>query len=89
MRVITYSTFSQLGYMIFACDNSNYFINVFHLMNHVKALLFLSASSMIHAMSNEQDMCKMGELASLLPFTYAMMFIGSLSLIGFPFCTGF
>jgi NADH-ubiquinone oxidoreductase chain 5 len=44
---------------------------------------------MIHAMSNEQNMCKMGGLASLLPFTYAMMFIGSLSLIGFPFCTRF
>jgi NADH-ubiquinone oxidoreductase chain 5 len=52
-------------------------------------LLFLSASSVIHAMLDEQDMCKMGGLASLLPFTYAMMFIGNLSLIGFPFCTGF
>jgi NADH-ubiquinone oxidoreductase chain 5 len=60
-------------------------------MNHVffKTLLFLSVSSMIHAMSDEQNMCKMGGLASLLPFTYAMMFINSLSLIGFPFCTGF
>jgi len=60
-------------------------------MNHAffKALLFLSAGSVIHAMSDEQDMRKMGGLASLLPFTYAMMLIGSLSLIGFPFCTGF
>ncbi len=49
----------------------------------------MNAGSVIHAMSNEQDMRKMGGLASLLPFTYAMMFIGSLSLIGFPFCTEF
>ncbi|GJP29947.1 hypothetical protein CLOM_g20732 [Closterium sp. NIES-68] len=60
-------------------------------MNHAffKALLFLSAGSVIHAMSDEQDMRKMGGLASLLPFTYAMMLIGSLSLVGFPFLTGF
>nr|YP_008816167.1 NADH dehydrogenase subunit 5 [Roya obtusa]YP_009755755.1 NADH dehydrogenase subunit 5 [Roya anglica]AGZ90377.1 NADH dehydrogenase subunit 5 [Roya obtusa]QIQ22994.1 NADH dehydrogenase subunit 5 [Roya anglica] len=90
-RVIAYSTCSQLGYMIFACGISNYSVSVFHLMNHAffKALLFLSAGSVIHAMSDEQDMRKMGGLASLLPFTYAMMFIGSLSLIGFPFLTGF
>ena len=90
-RVIAYSTCSQLGYMIFACGISNYSVSVFHLMNHAffKALLFLSAGSVIHAMSDEQDMRKMGGLASLLPFTYAMMLIGSLSLIGFPFCTGF
>ena len=60
-------------------------------MNHAffKALLFLSAGSVIHAMSDEQDMRKMGGLASSFPFTYAMMLIGSLSLIGFPFPTGF
>nr|ADT62147.1 NADH dehydrogenase subunit 5 [Isoetes engelmannii] len=90
-RVIAYSTCSQLGYMIFACGISNYCVSVFHLMNHAffKALLFLSAGSVIHAMSDEQDMRKMGGLASLLPFTYAMMLIGILSLIGFPFFTGF
>lgn len=90
-RVIAYSTCSQLGYMIFACGISNYSVSVFHLMNHAffKALLFLSAGSVIHAMSDEQDMRKMGGLASLLPFTYAMMLIGSLSLVGFPFLTGF
>uniref|UniRef100_A0A0D6QS05 NADH-ubiquinone oxidoreductase chain 5 n=1 Tax=Araucaria cunninghamii TaxID=56994 RepID=A0A0D6QS05_ARACU len=90
-RVIAYSTCSQLGYMIFACGISNYSVSVFHLMNHAffKALLFLSAGSVIHAMSDEQDMRKMGGLASSLPFTYAMMLIGSLSLIGFPFLTGF
>nr|QHD18550.1 NADH dehydrogenase subunit 5 [Xanthoceras sorbifolium] len=90
-RVIAYSTCSQLGYMIFACGISNYSVSVFHLMNHAffKALLFLSAGSVIHAMSDEQDMRKMGGLASPFPFTYAMMLMGSLSLIGFPFLTGF
>ena len=88
-RVIAYSTCSQLGYMIFACGISNYSVSVFHLMNHAffKALLFLSAGSVIHAMSDEQDMRKMGGLASSFPLTYAMMLIGSLSLIGFPFPT--
>lgn len=91
-RVIAYSTCSQLGYMIFACGISNYSVSVFHLMNHAffKALLFLSAGSVIHAMSDEQDMRKMGgALALSLPFTYSMMLIGSLSLVGFPFLTGF
>ncbi|KAH0438096.1 hypothetical protein IEQ34_023226 [Dendrobium chrysotoxum] len=90
-RVIAYSTCSQLGYMIFACGISNYSVSVFHLMNHAffKALLFLSAGSVIHAMSDEQDMRKMGGLASSFPLTYAMMLMGSLSLIGFPFPTGF
>jgi len=60
-------------------------------MNHAffKALLFLSAGSVIHALSDEQDMRKMGGIAQLLPFTYSMMWIGSLALIGFPFLTGF
>ena len=90
-RVIAYSTCSQLGYMVFACGISQYSVSMFHLMNHAffKALLFLSAGAVIHAMADEQDMRKMGGLASLLPFTYAMMLIGSLSLIGFPFLTGF
>ncbi|KAG4946713.1 hypothetical protein JHK87_042720 [Glycine soja] len=90
-RVIAYSTCSQLGYMIFACGISNYSVSIFHLLNHAffKALLFLSAGSVIHAMSDEQDMRKMGGLASSFPFTYAMMLMGSLSLIGFPFLTGF
>ena len=90
-RVIAYSTCSQLGYMIFACGLSNYSVGVFHLANHAtfKALLFLSAGSVIHAMGDEQDMRRMGGLVRLLPFTYAMFFIGSLSLMGFPFLTGF
>jgi proton-translocating NADH-quinone oxidoreductase chain L len=90
-RVIAYSTCSQLGYMVFACGLSQYAVGVFHLMNHAffKALLFLSAGSVIHALADEQDMRKMGGVVKLLPFTYAMMFIGSLALIGFPFLTGF
>lgn len=90
-RVIAYSTCSQLGYMIFACGVSGYNVGIFHLANHAffKALLFLSAGSVIHAMSDEQDMRKMGGLLKLLPYTYGMMLIGSLALMGFPFLAGF
>jgi len=90
-KVIAYSTCSQLGYMVFACGLSNYHVGFFHLINHAyfKALLFLSAGSVIHAVSDEQDMRKMGGLVNLLPFTYCMMLIGSLALMGFPFLTGF
>ena len=90
-RVIAYSTCSQLGYMVFACGISSYSVAVFHLMNHAffKALLFLGAGSVIHALSDEQDMRKMGGVVQLLPFTYAMICIGSLSLMGLPFLTGF
>nr|YP_009317212.1 NADH dehydrogenase subunit 5 [Palpitomonas bilix]YP_009317273.1 NADH dehydrogenase subunit 5 [Palpitomonas bilix]BAV82380.1 NADH dehydrogenase subunit 5 [Palpitomonas bilix]BAV82441.1 NADH dehydrogenase subunit 5 [Palpitomonas bilix] len=90
-KVIAYSTCSQLGYMVFVCGLSNYSVGVFHLANHAffKALLFLSAGSVIHAMSDEQDMRRMGGLAQIIPFTYVMMVIGSLSLMGFPFLTGF
>jgi len=90
-KVIAYSTCSQLGYMMFACGMSNYTVSVFHLANHAffKALLFLSAGSVIHAMNDEQDMRRMGGLVQFLPFTYVMILIGSLSLMGFPFLTGF
>ena len=90
-RVIAYSTCSQLGYMVFACGLSNYSVGVFHLMNHAffKALLFLGAGSVIHAVSVEQNKKKMGGLKNLVPFTYSLMVIGSLALIGFPFLTGF
>jgi len=90
-RVIAYSTCSQLGYMVFACGISQYAVGVFHLMNHAffKALLFLSAGSVIHALGDEQDMRKMGGLVKLLPFTYSMMVLGSLALVGFPYLTGF
>lgn len=90
-RVIAYSTCSQLGYMVFACGLSNYSVGFFHLTNHAffKALLFLGAGSVIHAVNDEQDMRKMGGLKNLVPFTYSMIVIGSLALIGFPFLTGF
>ena len=90
-KVIAYSTCSQLGYMIFACGLSNYSVGVFHLINHAffKALLFLCAGSVIHAVSDEQDMRKMGGLKKLVPLTYSLMVIGSLALSGFPFLTGF
>jgi len=90
-KIIAYSTCSQLGYMTFICGLSNYSVSLFHLSNHAffKALLFLSAGSVIHSLSNEQDIRKMGGLLQLMPFTYSMFLIGSLSLAGFPFLSGF
>nr|YP_009317572.1 NADH dehydrogenase subunit 5 [Gelidium sinicola]YP_009559276.1 NADH dehydrogenase subunit 5 [Gelidium coulteri]AOX49024.1 NADH dehydrogenase subunit 5 [Gelidium sinicola]QBA96123.1 NADH dehydrogenase subunit 5 [Gelidium coulteri] len=90
-RVIAYSTCSQLGYMVFACGLSCYNVSMFHLTNHAffKALLFLSAGSVIHAVSDEQDMRRMGSLKKFLPLTYSVMLIGSLALAGFPFLAGF
>jgi proton-translocating NADH-quinone oxidoreductase chain L len=90
-KVIAYSTCSQLGYMIFACGLSSYEVGLFHLSNHAffKALLFLGAGSVIHAVSDEQDMRKLGGLKNVLPFSYAIMLIGSLALMGFPFLAGF
>jgi len=90
-KVIAYSTCSQLGYMIFICGLSHYTIGVFHLFNHAffKALLFLSAGSIIHAMDDEQDFRKYGGLRKILPFTYAAIVIGSFSLMGFPFFNWF
>jgi len=77
--------------MIFACGLSNYSVGVFHLSNHAffKALLFLGAGSVIHAVADEQDMRRMGGLRKLVPFTFAVMSIGSFALMGFPFLTGF
>jgi NADH-quinone oxidoreductase subunit L len=90
-RVIAYSTCSQLGYMFFACGVGAYSAGIFHLYTHAffKALLFLGAGSVIHAMSDEQDMRKMGGIWRKIPVTYAMMWIGTLALIGFPFTAGF
>jgi NADH-ubiquinone oxidoreductase chain 5 len=90
-RVIAYSTCSQLGYMVLACGLSNYSLALFHLLNHAffKALLFLSAGSVIHALSDEQDMRRMGGLLKLLPFTYTCFLVGSLALMGFPYTSGF
>ena len=83
-RVIAYSTCSQLGYMFFAAGVSAYAAAIFHLLTHAffKALLFLGAGSVIHAMSGEQDMRKMGGLWRMIPITYVLMWIGSLALAG-------
>ena len=87
-KVIAYSTCSQLGYMFFACGVSAYSAAVFHLMTHAffKALLFLGAGSVIHALHHEQDIRKMGGIWKYVPETHIMMWIGSLALAGiFPF----
>jgi NADH-quinone oxidoreductase subunit L len=85
-RVIAYSTCSQLGYMFAAAGVGAYQASVFHLITHAffKALLFLSAGSVIHAMSDEQDMRKMGGLAKIIPITCTVMWIGNLALAGIP-----
>ncbi len=90
-RIIAYSTCSQLGYMILACGCSAYGAAIFHLVTHAffKALLFLGAGSVIHAMSDEQNIQKMGGIYQLIPTTYAMMWIGSLALAGIPFFAGY
>ncbi len=90
-RVIAYSTCSQLGYMFFAAGVGAYNASIFHLTTHAffKALLFLSAGSVIHAMHHEQDMTKMGGLFKKIPFTAIMMWIGSLAIIGFPYLSGY
>ena len=90
-RIIAYSTMSQLGYMFFAVGVSAYPAAIFHLYTHgfFKALLFLGAGSVIHALSNEQDIRKMGGIWQQIPITYAMMWIGSLALAGIPFFSGF
>ena len=90
-RVIAYSTCSQLGYMFVALGVGAYAAGVFHLFTHAffKALLFLGAGSVIHAMHHEQDMRNMGALRKFIPFTTAMMTTGTLALIGFPYTAGF
>ncbi|KKJ77517.1 NADH:ubiquinone oxidoreductase subunit L [Kiloniella litopenaei] len=90
-RVIAYSTCSQLGYMFFAIGVSAYGGAIFHLMTHAffKALLFLGAGSVIHAMHHEQDMRKMGGIWKMIPATYLLMWIGSIALAGIPPLSGF
>ncbi len=90
-KIIAYSTCSQLGYMFFACGVSAYSAAIFHLATHAffKALLFLGAGSVIHAMHHEQDIQKMGGIYKKIPITYVMMWIGSLALAGFPPFAGF
>ncbi len=90
-RVIAYSTMSQLGYMFFALGVSAYGAAIFHLMTHAffKALLFLGAGSVIHALHDEQDMRNMGGVYKKIPATYVLMWIGSLALCGVPFFAGY
>ena len=90
-RVIAYSTCSQLGYMFVALGVGAYSAGIFHLFTHAffKALLFLGAGSVIHAMHDEQDMRKMGGLWRKIPFTYAGMVVGTLALTGFFFTAGY
>ena len=90
-KIIAYSTCSQLGYMVLSCGLNNYSGSLFHLMNHAffKALLFLSAGAIIHSMLDQQDVRRMGMLLKYLPVSYIMTLIGSLTIMGIPFLTGF
>ena len=85
-RIVAYSTCSQLGYMFVAMGVGAYSVGMFHLFTHAffKALLFLGSGSVIIAMHHEQDIRKMGGLRTKIPFTYAMMVVGTLALTGFP-----
>jgi NADH-quinone oxidoreductase subunit L len=90
-KVLAYSTVSQLGYMFLALGVGAYSTGVFHVMTHAffKALLFLGAGSVIHAMGGEQDITKMGGLRKKIPVTYFTFLLGVLAIIGFPFTSGF
>jgi NADH-quinone oxidoreductase subunit L len=90
-RVLAYSTVSQLGYMFLACGVASFTAGIFHLMTHAffKALLFLGAGSVIHAMSGQQDMRYMGGLKKYLPVTFTTMFIATLAIAGIPLFSGF
>ena len=90
-KVIAYSTMSQLGMMVIAIGLSSYNLALFHLVNHAfyKGLLFLGAGAVIHAVSDNQDFRKYGGLISYLPLTYTVMLLASLSLVAFPYMTGF
>ncbi|MFQ5769380.1 MAG: NADH-quinone oxidoreductase subunit L, partial [bacterium] len=90
-RVLAYSTISQLGYMFLACGVGAFSAGIFHLSTHAyfKALLFLSAGSVMHALSNETDMTKMGGLRTKLPVTYRVFVVGAMALAGVPLLSGF
>jgi len=90
-KVIAYSTMSQLGMMVIAIGLSSYNVAIFHLVNHAfyKGLLFLGAGAVIHAVADNQDFRRYGGLKPFLPLTYSVMLIASLSLVAFPFMTGF
>jgi NADH-quinone oxidoreductase subunit L len=90
-KVLAYSTVSQLGFMFLALGVGAYTSGVFHVMTHAffKALLFLGAGSVIHAMSGEQDITRMGGLNKKIPVTFITFLIGVLAISGFPFTSGF
>lgn len=90
-RVLAYSTISQLGYMFIACGVGAYAAGIFHLYTHAffKSLLFLAAGSVMHAMSGELDMQKMGGLRKYLPLTYPTFLTGAIAIAGVPFLSGF
>jgi NADH-quinone oxidoreductase subunit L len=90
-KVLAYSTVSQLGYMFLACGVGAFVAGIFHVMTHAffKALLFLGSGSVIHGMSNEQDMRRMGGLKKYMPITFSTMFVGWLAISGFPLLSGF
>jgi NADH-quinone oxidoreductase subunit L len=90
-KVLAYSTVSQLGYMFLACGVGAFIAGIFHVMTHAffKALLFLGSGSVIHGMSNEQDMRRMGGLKKYMPITYSTMFVGWLAISGVPLLSGF
>ena len=90
-KIIAYSTCSQLGYMFFAAGVGAYNVAMFHLFTHAffKALLFLGSGSVIHSFKNEQNINAMGGVWKKLPYTWALMVIGTLALTGFPFLSGF
>jgi len=90
-RIIAFSTISQLGYMVMAVGLSQYNVALMHVINHAffKALLFLGAGAVIHSFSDQQDVRRLGGLINFLPFTYTAILAGSLSLLAFPWLTGF
>jgi len=90
-KIIAYSTCSQLGYMFFAAGIGAYHVAIFHLFTHAffKALLFLGSGSVIHSFNDEQDIRAMGGIWKKIPYTYAMMVVGTLALTGFPFLSGY
>src|SRR5579859_3714287 len=90
-RVLAYSTVSQLGYMFLACGVAAYSAAIFHLMTHAffKALLFLGAGSVIHAIGGEQDMRRMGGLRKKIPITFSVMTVATIAIAGFPPLAGF
>src|SRR6185369_5933336 len=90
-RIVAFSTISQLGYMVMAVGISQYNVALMHVVNHAffKALLFLGAGAIIHSAADEQDIRKLGGLIKFLPFTYTVMLVGSIALLGLPWLSGF